>query len=189
MLNGNTLICSGWNGVFIEVTPDKQIVWRYDNPYPYQNDEVYRTEYIFQQHSTQKPKLYVSGRLTWTNVKPGATVNGSFQVQNYGTADSLLNWTIDSSKLTWGTWTFSPLSGKNLTTKDGPVTINVSCTAPTDKNKQFRGSLKVFDLDNASDNGTVSIILQTPYTPPHLFPRLWQWMTNFIEILQEHHRQ
>ncbi|HVQ00778.1 MAG TPA: aryl-sulfate sulfotransferase, partial [Candidatus Thermoplasmatota archaeon] len=46
MLNNNTLICSGWNGVFIEVTPDKQIVWRFDNPYPYKNDEVYRTEYI-----------------------------------------------------------------------------------------------------------------------------------------------
>ena len=30
--NGNTLICSGANGTFFEVTPDKQVVWRYVNP-------------------------------------------------------------------------------------------------------------------------------------------------------------
>jgi hypothetical protein len=30
--NGNTLICSGANGTVFEVTPDKQIVWKYINP-------------------------------------------------------------------------------------------------------------------------------------------------------------
>jgi Arylsulfotransferase (ASST) len=30
--NGNTLICSGPNGTLFEVTPDKQIVWKYVNP-------------------------------------------------------------------------------------------------------------------------------------------------------------
>ncbi len=30
--NGNTLICSGANGTFLEVTPDKEIVWKYVNP-------------------------------------------------------------------------------------------------------------------------------------------------------------
>jgi hypothetical protein len=190
MLNGNTLICSGWNGVFIEVTPDQKIVWTYNNPYPYQNDEVYRTEYIFpNKPSPPKPKVYIIGHLSWNNVKPGTMVTGNFQLQNYGDADSWLNWTINTSSLTWGTWTVSPLSGNNLNPKDGPVTINVTCIAPPDKNKQFRGSLKVFDLNNASDTGTVPIILQTPYTPPHPFPRLWQWMTYLYEIIQEHHRK
>ena len=32
--NGNTLICSAQQGMFLEVTSDKDIVWRYDNPYP-----------------------------------------------------------------------------------------------------------------------------------------------------------
>lgn len=32
--NGNTLICSGANGTFIEVTPAKDVVWRYVNPVP-----------------------------------------------------------------------------------------------------------------------------------------------------------
>jgi hypothetical protein len=30
--NGNTLACSGANGTLIEVTPEKQIVWKYINP-------------------------------------------------------------------------------------------------------------------------------------------------------------
>lgn len=30
--NGNTLICSGANGTLIEVTPDKEVVWKYINP-------------------------------------------------------------------------------------------------------------------------------------------------------------
>jgi hypothetical protein len=30
--NGNTLICSGASGTIFEVTPDKQVVWKYANP-------------------------------------------------------------------------------------------------------------------------------------------------------------
>ena len=30
--NGNTMICSGPNGTLFEVTPDKEIVWKYVNP-------------------------------------------------------------------------------------------------------------------------------------------------------------
>ncbi|HWY86306.1 MAG TPA: aryl-sulfate sulfotransferase [Gemmataceae bacterium] len=32
LANGNTLICSGANGTVFEVTPDKEIVWKYINP-------------------------------------------------------------------------------------------------------------------------------------------------------------
>jgi len=46
--NGNTLICSGVYGDFLEVTPDKKIVWRYYNkrpiPIPPLNS-VFKTEY------------------------------------------------------------------------------------------------------------------------------------------------
>jgi hypothetical protein len=30
--NGNTIICSGANGFMFEVTPDKKVVWQYNNP-------------------------------------------------------------------------------------------------------------------------------------------------------------
>ncbi|MFQ5720926.1 MAG: aryl-sulfate sulfotransferase [Candidatus Aminicenantales bacterium] len=32
LANGNTLICSGENGIFFEVTPDKDVVWKFINP-------------------------------------------------------------------------------------------------------------------------------------------------------------
>ena len=32
LANGNTLICSGANGTVFEVTPQKEIVWKYVNP-------------------------------------------------------------------------------------------------------------------------------------------------------------
>lgn len=37
--NGNTLICSGANGRFFEVTHDKKIVWEYINPFAVKNTE------------------------------------------------------------------------------------------------------------------------------------------------------
>src|SRR5204863_10068517 len=30
--NGNTLLCSGSNGTLVEVTPEKEVVWKYINP-------------------------------------------------------------------------------------------------------------------------------------------------------------
>lgn len=187
MLNGNTLICSGTTGTFIEVTPDHQIVWTYINPYPLGNlNDVYRTQYI--PPPRLGPKLYVSGSLYWSNIAPGATVNGSFQVHNYGDSDSVLNWTVNTSSLTFGAWTVTPASGQNLTPHHGPVTINITCVVPPEKKKEFRGTIKVQDQKNASDYGTVLIVLQTPAgtpdSPPPLFPRLWQWITVLHEILQ-----
>ena len=37
--NGNTLVCNGANGIFFEVTPEKETVWEYENlfPNPFQN--------------------------------------------------------------------------------------------------------------------------------------------------------
>ena len=37
--NGNTLICSASQGFFLEVTEENEIVWRYDNPYPFLNPQ------------------------------------------------------------------------------------------------------------------------------------------------------
>jgi len=35
LLNGNTLVCDGSRGSFFEVTSEKEIVWKYDNLFPY----------------------------------------------------------------------------------------------------------------------------------------------------------
>jgi hypothetical protein len=40
--NGNTLICDGQNSHLFEVTPDKEIVWDFVNPYRANGTSVYR---------------------------------------------------------------------------------------------------------------------------------------------------
>lgn len=180
MLNGDTFITSGWTGTFIRVTPDKKIIFTLDA-----GDQVYRTQYLPPGAPEIKPKLAVTGGLVWNDVKPGATINGSFQVQNVGDAGSHLNWTINDSKLTWGTWTFEPHQGINLTPEDGPITVNVTCIVPKAKNTIFQGSINVLNTDNASNSATVTVSIHTPYVPPHLFPRLWQWFSLLCEFVQK----
>jgi hypothetical protein len=196
MLNNNTLICSGWNGVFIEVTPDKEIVWEYVNPYPYNNDEVYRTQYIPPYLPPPPPPpepipdLECDGTLSWSDIKPGATVHGSFQVNNIGETGSLLNWTVNNT-LTWGTWTFKPTSGENLTPAQGPVTIQVYLVVPTEENAMFQGNITVVNTNNSSDYCNIPVSLTTPYNQTreyhgffarlllrfsHAFPFLWYLM-------------
>jgi hypothetical protein len=184
-INGNTLICAGPAGTFTEVTPDNVVVWTFVNPYPYIPwNSVYRTQYIPPNYPPDQPKLAIKGYLDWTNVKPGATVNGTFEVQNFGDEASYLNWSIDLSSVGWGTWRTIPQNGYFLAPKDGAVTINVTCIAPKDKDTHFRGALRVYDIDNESDAATVTVVLNTPYEPPHLFPRLWQLYTQIQEAIQ-----
>ena len=197
MLNNNTLICSGWNGVFIEVTPEQQIVWTFNNPYPYMNDEVYRTQYIPPYVPPPPvppriPNLECTGSLSWSNVKPGATVHGSFQVMNVGDNDSLLNWTVNNS-LTWGTWTFNPSSGENLVPTQGPVTVQVYVVVPSEENSEFHGNITIVNKENSSDYCVISVTLTTPFSQsienlgflarllvrfPHAFP-LFKYLMGF----------
>jgi len=161
MLNGNTLICAGWVGIFIEVNPDQQVVWTYINPYPYQYDEVYRTQYIPPYEPQNNiPDLECNGNLSWSNIKPGENVQGSFQVQNIGDNDSLLNWTVNNT-LTWGMWTFAPPSGEGLTPAHGPTTVHVHVVAPKEKNSEFHGNLTVRNKNNASDYVNIPVTLTT----------------------------
>jgi hypothetical protein len=166
MLNNNTLICSGWTGTFIEVTPDKQIVWTFINPYPYLHDEVYRTQYIppYEPPPPQPPHLpdlECNGSLSWSNIKPGATVHGSFQVMNIGDNDSLLNWSVNNT-LTWGTWTFNPSSGDGLTPAQGLVTVEVYLVVPKEKNAVFQGNITIVNKENSSDYCMIPVTLTTP---------------------------
>jgi hypothetical protein len=152
--------------VFIRVTPDKQIVWTFNNPYPYMNDEVYRTQYIppYEPPPPQTPHLpdlECNGSLSWSNIKPGATVHGSFQVMNIGDNDSLLNWTVNNT-LTWGTWTFTPSSGESLTPAQGPVTVQVHVVVPKEKNAGFQGNITIVNKENSSDYCMIPVTLTTP---------------------------
>jgi len=105
--------------------------------------------------------LECSGSLSWNDVEPGSTVTGEFTVQNVGMTGSELDWEIESSP-DWGTWTFSPDSGFDLTPEDGEILVNVEIVAPENYETEFTGDVKIVNSNNPYDYCIISVILITP---------------------------
>jgi hypothetical protein len=182
LANGNTLICSGETGKIFEVTPEGETVWQY-NAGPL----VFKVVYIPSEEPSEpnNPDLDCSGSLSWSNIKPGATVNGSFKIQNIGDAGSLLNWTVKTLSIAWGNWSFSPVSGKNLTPEDGQVTVQVSVVAPNEKNSGFQGYLKVENQGNPSDFGLIPVSLRTTKNIYVFHTPIYQFILKFKNLYSE----
>lgn len=109
------------------------------------------------------PGLSCEGSLRWTDVKPGETVESNFTVQNIGDPYSLLDWEIENSSIpSWGEWIFVPESGEHLSPEDSPVTVNVTVVAPSQKNRQFYGTIKVYNKDDTTDYCEIHVYLETP---------------------------
>jgi Arylsulfotransferase (ASST) len=160
--SGNTLICNGESGKIWEVTPEGATVWQYAGL-----GEVLKIDYIPAEepeppNENTTPDLDCSGSLSWTDIAPGATVTGSFQVQNIGDNNSLLNWTIDTSSVTWGTWTFTPTSGEHLTPENGQITVQVSMIAPSEENSNFEGYIRLENQNDSNDFDVIPVTLTTP---------------------------
>jgi len=181
---GNTLICNGVTGKIFEVTPEGTTVWQHNT-----GGQVFKVVYIPHEEpqppEPDTPNLDCSGSLSWTNIKPGATVVGSFQVQNIGDAGSLLNWTVNTSSITWGTWSFNPESGKNLAPEDGQVTVLVSVVAPNEKNSEFQGYLRVENQDNSTDFGLIPVYLKTPVNMHVFHAPIYQLMLKIKSLYSE----
>jgi hypothetical protein len=189
--DGDTLICNGVEGEFFEVTPDGATVWQYVNPYPGPlSNQVFKIIYIPpEEPSEHEPNLDCNGSLSWSSIQPGATVQGTFEVQNIGENNSLLNWKINTSSISWGTWSFSPESGENLTPENGPCTVQVSVIVPYEKNTEFTGYVRVENTDNPDDFDVISVNLQTMKSndfPFHLFflKLFFEWFPNAFPLLQ-----
>ena len=115
----------------------------------------------FTTEAEPEPDLDCNGELSWVDVEPGVTVTGSFTVSNIGEADSLLDWEIESYP-DWGTWTFTPNGGEDLTPEDGPVTVEVSVVAPDEPSQEFSGTVKVVNSEDDSDFCIIDVSLATP---------------------------
>lgn len=107
------------------------------------------------------PDLDCDGGLSWTDVEPGSTVTGEFTVKNIGDPTSLLDWEI-AEWPSWGTWTFTPSSGNDLTPEDGAITVTVSVVAPDEENEEFSGEVKIVNTEDSSDFEIISVSLATP---------------------------
>ena len=132
-----------------------------------------------------EPDLGCTGSLSWSDIKPGTTVEGSFSVENVGEIDSNLNWDIESLP-DWGTWTITPMSGENLKPEDGPVKVGVEIVAPDTENAEFSGEVKIVNRDDSTDTCIIPVSLTTPKnkainTP---FLRLLQRFPSLFPILQ-----
>jgi hypothetical protein len=159
--SGNTLICNGETGKIFEVTPGGSTIWQYNT-----QTELFKAVYIPPEEQeppeNNTPDLDCSGGLSWTKIEPGATVNGTFQIQNIGNTDSLLNWTIKTSSIAWGIWSYTPESGENLTPDEGQVTVHVSVIAPEEEDTEFEGYIQVENKQNPNDFDVIPVSLTTP---------------------------
>jgi hypothetical protein len=182
--SGNTLITNGETGKIFEITPEGSTVWQYNT-----GGQVFKAVYIPTEEEEPEPPenettsdLDCSGSLSWTDIKPGATVVGNFELQNIGDNDSLLNWTIDASSISWGTWSFNPASGTRLTPEDGAVTVLASVVAPDEPNSDFEGYILVKNINNQSDSEQIQVTLKTPMNiiPPWL-TFLQQFLSYFLQ--------
>jgi len=111
--------------------------------------------------SSLYPDLKCEGSLSWTKITPGATISGSFIVKNIGDLTSELDWMITEIPL-WGSWTFTPSSGINLRPEDGSIMVNASVVVPSEKNKEFKGSIKIINAENSSDYEIINVYVKTP---------------------------
>jgi len=122
--------------------------------------------------SNRKPNLYGQGSLQWVNITPGDTITGTFTIRNNGDPESKLNWEVIDYP-DWGTWSFSPESGNDLTPEDGDITITASIDVPRQKNKEYTGVITVVNKDDTSDSVDITIALATPKIKDNSLLDLW----------------
>ncbi len=124
------------------------------------------------------PDLDTHGKLSWTDVKPGATVTGNFTIENCGDNLTLLDWRVTNLPESWGDWTFSPESGTDLTPEDGDITVEVTlCVDPDLKNKNLTSAIKVENLGDPDDFCYVNATITTPKNKPFIFNFPWlNWL-------------
>jgi len=162
--NGNTLICNGPGGEFIEVTPSGVIVWDYENQYPNPlNNNVFKVQYYPPEEPPppDEPNLDCSGSFNWIDIQAGSTLYGSFEVDNIGDSGSLLDWKIVSYP-DWGDWSFDPELGEDLTPEDGSEIIDVTVTIPNIMNIELEGYIRVENQKDSEDYDVIPVYLKTP---------------------------
>jgi len=114
-----------------------------------------------------EPDLSCDGDLSFANVVPGSTVTDTIYVLNIGSPGSKLKWKVCGNP-TWGTWTFSPSSGTDLTPAMGLKPITVTVVAPNEKNKVFTGEINLCNEEDSADTCTLGVSLATPKNKPYI---------------------
>jgi len=205
--NGNSLplIIDEWVKIRVEIDFEQDIVTAYYNDTLLEsiswssggekklacinpnNEAIISSDSYFDDFSLEgeigtESDLHCYGELDFGKVKPGATVEDNFIVQNQGI--SLLDWEINETP-EWGEWSFEPNEGTDLGPYE-PVTVNVQVVAPNEKDT-FTGKLKIVNSENPDDYEIINIKLSTSrdrtiqnpflnwlHSHPNMFPILRQ---------------
>ena len=121
---------------------------------------------ISDNYDSPDPDLEVTGELNETTVMGTEHVHlGSFSVKNsgvdpFGWQDSYLDWEI-AEHPSWGSnWEFDPENGFYLLSGNS-ITVNVYVDAPAEQGT-FGGNIKIWNSNDHSDYGLVSLQLKTP---------------------------
>lgn len=90
LMDGDTLICDGVPGKFLEVTPDNNIVWQYTNPYPNpSHNDVFKIDYVAPEEPPNPPMI--TGPST-TNAQVPTTFNFTTRDPNGDDVNYFVDW-------------------------------------------------------------------------------------------------
>ncbi len=106
------------------------------------------------------PDLSCDGSLSWTDVRPGRQVTGSFTVNNVGGPHSALDWEITAWP-DWGDWTFTPSSRDNVKPAC-PASVEVTVEVPDTANASYTGTVTIANSENSSDTAAIPVSVATP---------------------------
>ena len=127
------------------------------------------------------PDLDCEGNLVWTEVEPGSLINSTVSIENIGEPGSLLDWEIVDWPEDFGTWTFNPSVGLDLTPEDGVVVVNISVVAPDKKNKEFLGNITITNKNDENDSCIIPVSISTPMVKTIYFRiTIFEWFCNHL---------
>ena len=170
----------GWNGAY-----DGWYMLPDDMPYGLTVIEGVIVDIMSKQSGSD---VYCDGNFNWADVEAGSVLAANFTVENAGEPNSTLDWEI-AEYPEWGTWTFTPSHGNNLSPGDKDV-VKVSVVVPDKKVRNFKGYVKVVNKDDSNDFFVLPVSLATPISQPPLiqkilqhFPLLWNILCEYFPFV------
>jgi len=142
-----------------------------------ESTEVYYDDFTLEGVATDAD-LDCDGDLAFGEVNTDEELTATITVENIGAPGTELSWEI-SDYPTWGEWSFDPESGTGLTPEAGPLTIDVTVIAPSDKDTNFTGTVVLTNTDNPGDTCTIVVSLATPQSTTYQYPILQRILERF----------
>ncbi len=105
--------------------------------------------------------LVCTANIDWNDTIPDSQIQGELSIKNGGDTGSLLDWKIVAWP-EWGTWTFDPIQGQDVTPTDGYRHVQINMTAPSEKHTRFFGDITIVNTNNPGDYEIIEVTLATP---------------------------